>query len=456
MMGLATGMARKELNVIFSTARAAVGIDYSLFLECVHCGLCTSSCPTYLETGLEAESPRGRIYLMRALTDGRLRLDQVARRHLDLCLDCRACESACPSGVQYGKLIESFRANISEVPNSARSQDWMQRLLLFHITPYANRTRFALAPVRLLRSARLDKLMAKTGMLRFLPQRFRQLYDMVPPARRRPRQLPEVLLPAGRCRARVALFTGCAGDAFFPATNWAAARILQHNGCKVWIPRRQVCCGALHYHAGHPKEATTLARRNYKAFDAVSANLQEPVDAIVVTAAGCGAMLKAYDKLVAKSPAQAKSVRISRKVKDISEFLVELGCVAPTNPLPIRAVYHDACHLCHAQQIRSQPRQLLEMIPGLKLLPLAETEICCGAAGSYNLTEPEMAERLGRRKAANILASQAEAVFAGNVGCLLHLGRFLRASHSDMRLGHPVDALWASYSGHIQDFVPQK
>jgi glycolate dehydrogenase iron-sulfur subunit len=453
-MASASGLERKELNMVLPISRTAVGIDYSLFLDCVHCGLCTSSCPTYLETGLEADSPRGRIYLMRALIDGRLTLDPVARRHLDLCLDCRACESACPSGVQYGNLIEPFRAKLSRTVPAIRSPDWTQRLLLFHITPFADRTRAALAPVRLLQLVHLDKWIAKTGILRLLPPRFKQLYEMVPPMQRPTRRLPEVLLPRGRRRARVALFTGCAGDAFFPATNWAAARVLQHNGCEVWIPRRQVCCGALHYHACRPKKAVSFARQNCKEFDAVLPKPGKPLDAIVVTAAGCGAMLKDYGHLLAKSPAHAHGVRIGQKVKDISEFLIELGCVAPTHALPIRAVYHDACHLCHAQQIRSQPRQLLKMIPGLKLLPLAESEVCCGAAGSYNVTEPEMAERLGRRKTTNILESKAEALIAGNVGCLLHLGRYMRASNPDLRMGHPVDALWASYSGQIQAFAP--
>ncbi len=220
----------------------------------------------------------------------------------------------------------------------------------------------------------------------------------------------------------MALFTGCASDAFFPETNRATAAVLQKNGCEVWVPRTQVCCGALHYHAAHEDPAKALAEQNCAAFLPDSAE----VDAIIVNAAGCGAMLKDYGHLLHNSPQQERATAFARKVKDISEFLVELAPIAPQHPLNLKATYHDACHLCHGQQIRKPPRQLLEMIPGLQLLPLAESEICCGAAGSYNLTQPEMAERLGRRKAQHILATGADAVFSANVGCLIQIGRYLR------------------------------
>jgi glycolate oxidase iron-sulfur subunit len=234
----------------------------------------------------------------------------------------------------------------------------------------------------------------------------------------------------------VALFTGCAADAFVPDTNVATARVLQKNGCEVWIPRGQVCCGALHYHAAQEEPARQFALRNQEVFGAQLGD----VDAIIVNAAGCGAMLKDYGHLLGASV-------LGSKVQDISEFLVQLGPIAPQHPLPRKAVYHDACHLCHGQQIRKQPRQLLELIPGLELLPLAETEICCGAAGSYNMTQPEMAERLGQRKARNILDSGADTVFTGNVGCVIQIGRYLRHLRPDIWVAHPIDALWRSYSG---------
>jgi glycolate oxidase iron-sulfur subunit len=321
----------------------------------------------------------------------------------------------------------------------------LQRFLLFQFTPYARRMRWALAPARLMQWTRLEGLLKKIGFFRLLPRSLRQLQAMLPHLRPHYGRLPDVLPAEGKRRARVGLFTGCAADAFFPETNLATARVLQRNGCEVWVPRTQVCCGALHYHAAREEPARQFAQSNCRTFldEAGAAGC----DAVIVNAAGCGAMLKDYGHLLHDTPAAADGARLAGKVRDISEFLVELGPMRPEHPLEMRAVYHDACHLCHGQQIRKQPRQLLEMIPGLELVPLAETEICCGAAGSYNLTQPEMAERLGQRKINNILATGAEAVFTGNVGCLLQIGRYVREQRPDLWIAHPVDALWASYSG---------
>lgn len=417
------------------------GIDYELFLDCVHCGLCTAACPTYVELGDENDSPRGRIYLMRAVTDGRIELDKQVQGHLDLCLDCRACESACPSGVQYGRLIEPFRMHMQKTLNRKESLNWIERFLLYHVTPSARRMRWALAPARLMQWTGIDALLSRVGMFKLLPRSLRQFHDMLPPLRWHHGRLPEVLPPEGLRRARVALFTGCAGDAFFPETNLVTARVLQKNGCEVWVPRAQGCCGALHYHAAHEEPARELAAKNCEAF------LASDVDAIIVNAAGCGAMLKDYGHLLHNTPHEEMARKFERKVKDVSEFLIELGPIKPEHPLKLKATYHDACHLCHGQQIRKQPRQLLELIPELEILPLVESEICCGAAGSYNLTQPEMADRLGRRKAEHILATGADAVFSGNVGCLIQVGRHLRKRKPGMWIAHPIDALWASYSG---------
>jgi glycolate oxidase iron-sulfur subunit len=448
--------SRITLPVI--TSQTAQGIDYELYLDCVHCGLCTSACPTYVELGNENDSPRGRIYLMRAVTDGRIPLDDQVRYHLDLCLDCRACESACPSGVQYGRLIEPFRMHMAKTPSAptpgtcgevgegapgSPSMSWLTRRLLFGITPYARRMRWALVPARLMQMLRLDRLLEKTGLLRLLPRSLRQMHAMLPRLRPHYGKLPEVLPAEGPKRARVALFTGCAADAFFPDTNVATARVLQKNGCEVWIPRNQGCCGALHYHAAQEEPARQFAWRNLEAF---GAQLKD-VDAIIVNAAGCGAMLKDYGHLLPGPVADAPGSSFPAKVKDISEFLMDLGPVKPTHPVARKAVYHDACHLCHGQQIRKQPRQLLSLIPELQLLPLSETEICCGAAGSYNLTQPEMAERLGQRKVRNILETGADTVFTGNVGCVLQIARYVRQVRPDMWVAHPIDALWRSYGG---------
>ncbi len=427
-------------------ARPGAGIDYELFLDCVHCGLCTAACPTYVELGTEMDSPRGRIYLMRGVVDGRIPLDAEVQRHLDLCLDCRACESACPSGVRYGQLIEPFRIDMQKQASQGQSGGlaWWQRLMLFRVFPYAKRARLALMPLRMMQAFGVDRLLRRLGVWRFLPKRMREMYDTLPRLKPRRREIPEVLPAWGKRRARVALDTGCLADVLAQETNWITARVLQMNGCEVWTPRRQVCCGALHYHAGLEEPAVQFARANCKLFQ------EQPVDAIVNNAAGCGAMLKDYGHLLQHTDAARLGEALTSKVRDVNEFLMELGPIKPKHPLKLRATYHDACHLCHAQQIRKQPRQLLEMIPGLELVPLNESEICCGAAGSYNLTEPEMSQRLGERKAANILATKPQAVFTGNIGCLLQIAKNLRDTAPDVWVAHPVEALWASYSGRLQ------
>jgi glycolate oxidase iron-sulfur subunit len=426
-------------------------IDYELVLDCVHCGLCTASCPTYVETGNEADSPRGRIYLMRQVIDGALELDTDVKQHLDLCLNCRACETACPSGVQYGKLIEPFRAfmNEKEPGRQTESLNALQKFLLFNVFPYRWRNRIALAPARLMQWTGLDWLTEKSGLTGLLPRSLRNMKNMLPELKPHYGSLPEVLEPIGKPRARVALFLGCVADSLYPETNYATAKVLQANGCEVWIPRAQTCCGALHYHAAEEAEARKFAAANCEAFGATDLERFKGVDAIISNAAGCGFQLKDYSHMMHGTPQEEAAARFQSKVRDVSEFLMELGPVKPKHELKVRATYHDACHLRHAQQIFKQPRQLLEMIPGLELIPLPESELCCGAAGSYNLTQPEMAARLGDRKVANIASTAARAMFTGNVGCLMQITRHLKAAGQNVWAAHPVDALWASYSGEM-------
>lgn len=424
--------------------KSGSGIDYAKFLDCVHCGLCTSACPTYLETGNENDSPRGRIYLMRAVTDGRLGMSDTIARHLDLCLDCRSCETACPSGVQYGRLIEPFRVDMRIQQSKQQSPGWFQRWILYGLFPYPKRMRLALWPARCAQLLRVDRFLEWTGLLRLLPVKLRQMHALLPRLQARGPALPERLPAIGEQRARVALFTGCVADAMFHHVHWATARALQANGCEVIVPRNQSCCGAIHYHSGEGEPALQRGVENAEAFDA------DDVDAVIVNVAGCGSMLKDYGH-VARELDGSDAGRIERlsmfadKVRDISEFLVELGPVAPRQPVHLRATYHDACHLVHAQRIRDQPRTLLELIPGLELVPLAESEICCGAAGSYNLTEPEMAGQLGRRKAGHIRQSGAEAVVCGNAGCTLQIQATLKAAGTEIPVLHPVELLARSY-----------
>jgi glycolate oxidase iron-sulfur subunit len=446
-MAVSTEPPRTSLPVVGAPAKPGAALDYELLLDCVHCGLCLSSCPTYVETANENDSPRGRIYLWRAVVDGRAELTDAVRHHLDLCLECRACETACPSGVQYGKIIGSYKRDMAQRLPPAPTLNALQRWMLFHLTPYANRTRWALAPIRLLQTLHLRG--ATDRLARLLPRSLRGLHEIVPHLEPHYGRLPEVLPAVGKRRARVALFTGCAADAFFPQTTVATARVLQHNGCEVWVPRGQSCCGALHYHAGLEEPARTFAAANCDAFARGLEEGLDRVDAIVNNAGGCGPVLKEYDHLLETSPYASAGSSFKAKVRDVSEFLVELGPVKPEHPLPIKATYHDACGLSHAQKIRQQPRQLLEMIPGLELAPLAEGEHCCGAAGSYNLTQPAMSHQLGQRKGGHVLATGAAAVFTGNVGCLLQIGRHLRQQRPDLWVAHPVDALWAAYSGEV-------
>lgn len=421
-------------------------IEYRLFQDCVHCGLCTASCPTYLETADENDSPRGRIYLMRAVTDGRLTASPEVRSHLELCLDCRACETACPSGVQYGRLIEPFKVALHQDP-SAVTPEKRYRLLDFvlqHVFPYSRRVRLAIAPARWMQRLGLLKVAERTGVIGALPAAIRQLVGSLPAQLQSPRRIPRETKATGPRRARVALFTGCVADAMAPETNAATVRVLARNGCDVVVPSDQVCCGAIHYHSGHEAPALAFAKRNMEAFDAAD------FDAIIVNAAGCGAMLKDYPHLVPSTDRAAADAFVG-KVRDISEFLNDLGIDPPGGTVAVKATYHDACHLCHAQQVRTAPRRLLSQIPGVELVPLDESEVCCGAAGTYNLTQPEMSERLARRKVENLKKTGASVVAMGNIGCQLQIERALRNAGSDAEVVHTIELLDRAYAAESAD-----
>jgi glycolate oxidase iron-sulfur subunit len=414
-------------------------IDYRLYQDCVHCGLCTASCPTYVETGDENDSPRGRIYLMRAVADRRLEVGEHVRGHLELCLDCRACETACPSGVQYGRLIEPFKVALKMSESAATKSNPIESLILQHLFPYSGRVKFALAPAKLLQRLGVLDAIERSGLLKILPSTLGRMATMLPRFRKKSTSgLAEVMPAIGVKRARVALFLGCVADAMFPETNAATARVLRRNGCEVVVPRGQVCCGAIHYHSGVEGPAIDFARQNMKIF------LDDSIDAVITNAAGCGAMLKDYAHLVPAAD-RARAERFVSKVRDISEYLVELGPIAPANGFKTKVAYHDACHLCHAQRIRTQPRELLAMIPGIDLVPLEESELCCGAAGTYNLVQPEMADRLGKRKVDQIAATGAEVVAAGNVGCILQIERKIKERGLKIEVAHPVDLLDRAY-----------
>jgi glycolate oxidase iron-sulfur subunit len=430
-------------------------IPYERFLDCVHCGLCTAACPTYVETGNENDSPRGRIYLMRAVVDGRLPLTPAVRGHLDSCLDCRSCETACPSGVQYGRLLEPFRVEMQDPARSAaaaqtnpvpakQNNDWFHRWVLYGLFPYRNRLQLALFPARIMQQLGLDRLARRVGLTRLLPQRLQRMEAQLPRLRPIPPALPEFLPAIGTRRARVALFIGCVADAMFRHVHWATARVLQQNGCDVLIPRSQACCGAIHYHSGAAEPALELMDTNARAFS------DPAIDAVIVNVAGCGSMLKDYGhiahELQPQSSEQAPQA-FSEKVRDIHEFLMQLGPVLPKGRIDAVVGLQDACHLQHAQKIRREPRDLLGLIPGIQVKSIAEPELCCGAAGTYNLTQPEMADRLGRRKLRNLLDVNPQVIASANAGCSLQLQAHLQQQSLDVPVLHPIELLDASYRG---------
>lgn len=422
-------------------------IPYENFLDCIHCGLCTAACPTYLETGNENDSPRGRIYLMRAIVDQRIELSDAVRGHLDLCLDCRSCETACPSGVQYGRLIEPFRVDVHKMESAdgaGPQNDWFHRWILYRLFPYPNRIRWTLLPARVMQFLKIDTVVNALRLPYLLPAKLRRMNNLLPRLKPAEPALPEILPAKGTQRARVAFFTGCVSEAMYSHVNHATARVLQANGCEVIVPRTQGCCGAIHYHSGADQEAIAFALRNLAAFDL------DEIDAIIVNVAGCGAMLKDYGHIAEETkgvpPEQVEKLKqLATKFRDVSEFLFELGPIAPEGEIPIQATYHDACHLVHAQKVQNQPRKLLELVPGLTLIPLNESTICCGAAGSYNLTQPEMADQLGQRKLKNILDTGADVVISGNVGCTLQIDSQLRQAHKPLWVAHPMEILDLSY-----------
>jgi glycolate oxidase iron-sulfur subunit len=406
--------------------------------DCVHCGFCLPTCPTYAIWGEEMDSPRGRIWLMKAGLEGEVAMDRVFVQHLDACLGCMACVTACPSGVQYDKLIEATRPQIERNFPRTRGERAF-RGLIFWLFPHARRLRAAAALAWMYQRVGLGRLLRRHGLLERLPPELRALEALLPddirPGQLR-RRVPERVAARGPTRMRVGMITGCVQSVFFGDVNAATARVLAMEGCEVVAPRAQACCGALMVHAGRDQPARDHARRMIEVFE------DADVDAVVINAAGCGSTLKEYGDLLRDDPDWAgRAAAFSGKVKDVMELLDELEPRAERHPLPARVAYHDACHLAHAQRVRTQPRRQLASVPGLEVLDIPEPEICCGSAGVYNLVEPEAAEQLGERKAANVASTDPDVIATGNPGCLLQIGRFL---DRDVPLVHPVQLLDAS------------
>jgi glycolate oxidase iron-sulfur subunit len=407
----------------------------ALIDKCVHCGFCLPTCPTYVLWGEEMDSPRGRIYLMKSGVEGRVGMTPRFVGHFDACLGCMACVTACPSGVQYGPLIEDTRAQIERrFPRSLGER--LFRKAIFMLVPYPGRMRLALLPAVPYR--RIQPLLARSGLLDRLPHRLRALAKLAPPVSLRglTAKIPARTPATGERRLTVGLLTGCVQRLVFSHVNEATIRVLSAEGCEVLAPD-QGCCGALALHAGRPDEARGFAQRTIAAFESAG------VERVVVNAAGCGASMKEYDRLLAADPQWAERARaFTARVRDVNELLAELGPPrAPRQRMDLRVAYHDACHLAHAQGIRAQPRELLRQIPGVELVAFAEGELCCGSAGIYNLLEPEPARQLGRRKLQNITDAKPDVIATANPGCTLQLLSVAAEEGKDIRVVHPIELI---------------
>lgn len=414
--------------------------DEDKFSECVHCGMCLEACPTYQETGLEHHSPRGRVYLIKSAAEGKLELNTFFKEPIDTCLACRACETACPSGVQVGALIEETRGQLYYATPAKGSSKLIQNLFLRTIFPKPKRMQMLGKMTRFYQKSGIQRGARKLKILRVLPNHLQEMEAALPQLNTRPLlgRGGEFFPAFGEKRASVAMITGCVMDVVYSDVNEATLNVLRKNGCDVWIPKSQNCCGALHLHSGDREQAKALAKQNIDVF------LSNDIDAIVINAAGCGSTLKEYDELLKNDPQYAENAHLFvQKTKDVSEFLTDLGLIPPTAPLDMTVTYHDACHLAHAQGIRQAPRQILEMIPGLQLQIMPDSDRCCGSAGIYNITQPEMASQLLDRKLDDIPAG-CDAVAMGNPGCMMQLQVGVVKYNRSEQIVHTIQLLnWA-------------
>ncbi len=408
--------AQQEFQETLSGFTAIDRPLYEDYSRCIHCGLCLDQCPTYRLWGKEADSPRGRVRQMLLVDQGRLELGDAFVTHMDRCLDCRACETACPSGVEYGKLIELARAQIEQKFPRSRTSRMARNFVYRWLLPHPERIRLVARAVRfaqvsgleaLVRMSQISRLFGMQERLELLPRIDREFLDS-----RVGRTFPAI----GTRRARVAFFAGCIARVTFTALNDATIRVLQANGCEVVVPAGQVCCGALATHAGMRDVARELAQENFRAF------ADESVDAIVTNAAGCGSTLKEYSHLFdSGSGAGPEAAKFSGRVRDVTEFLDQLGIVAPMRDVPLRVTIQDSCHLAHGQKIREAPRRLLRAIPSVEIVEMARADQCCGSAGVYNVTQTKASMDLLAEKMGYAKATGAAAIVTANPGCMLQL-----------------------------------
>jgi len=408
--------------------------------KCVHCGFCLPACPTYVLWGQEMDSPRGRIYLMKLAAEGAAQITPKWVSHFDTCLGCMACMTACPSGVDYGKLIEATRAQIER--NFLRTaSEKRHRHFLFETFTRPDSLRRLRTPLLAYQKSGLQALVRGLGLLKLLPKKWQAMEALLP--KFAPQEaVPEVTPVAGVKRRRVGLLLGCVQREFFSQVNAATARVLAAEGCEVVAPQAQTCCGALLVHAGEEAAAIDLAKKTIDVFE------QANVETIVTNAAGCGSNVKEYGHLLRDVPEYADRARnFSAKCKDVSEVLAELAPRSQRHPLKLRVAFHDSCHLQHAQGVQAQPRALLASIPGIELVEIPESAICCGSAGIYNLVQPDAAKSLGDRKAELVSQLKVDVVATGNPGCILQLQAALARQHQKTPVVHTIQLFDASLRG---------
>ena len=430
--------------------------DY--YSKCVHCGLCLNACPTYREQGVEMDSPRGRIHQMIQVERGRLPLGESFVRHIDLCLDCRACETACPSGVEYGRLVEAARGQIEQHYQRPAFERLMRRIFFRELLPHRRRLELTGFLLRLYQQSGVERAVLASGLLDLFSGRLANIARLAPRMESPffTRRLGTVVPAVGTRRYRVAFFAGCIANLSFARLNDATVRVLARNGCEVVIPKEQGCCGALHVHAGLRDLARKLARRNIETFlpssGAGGPGGDTGFDAIITNAAGCGSVLKEYPQLFEEVEQErlGRAQAFSARFKDVTEFLAEIDFNRDLGAIKARATYQDPCHLGHAQRIRAAPRTLLAAIPGLELVELKEAEVCCGSAGIYNVAHNEMAERLLEAKMHRVDDTKAELVVTANPGCLLQLKAGVARSGKPRRVLHVVELLDEAYAAAAQ------
>ena len=418
--------------------------DANLYLDCVHCGLCLPSCPTYVVLGNEMDSPRGRIYLIRAASEGRIDLSSSFVKHMDLCLLCRNCETACPSGVQFGFVMEAARGQIERQYDYPAKEKRFRRFILHTFTDLRRLTVLC-GLLRFYQRSGLQKLARSLGVLKLFGRlgKMESLLPSIPDQRIR-KEFSQVFPAVGEKRARVGLLLGCVQRFFFPEVNLATAYVLSQNGYEVVAVNEQECCGSLLIHEGERERGKGLAMRMINVFD------QAGVDLVVVNAAGCGSVMKSYGELLRNDPEYAgRAEAFSRKVRDVSELLGQHLLKGRMKPLGLKATYHDACHLAHGQRVREEPRSVLRQIPGLDLVELRESDFCCGSAGIYNLLHPELAQDFLDRKVERIKDTGAQVVISGNPGCSLQIEKGLRERNIKIRVAHLVELLAWSYEGSV-------